>query len=98
MRFNFTLNNSHKYNNKRFQCCLLPRSFIEKYNCPEEQEAQDAAYERISKTHVPNMNALIQDPSVAKYYYETGPDLNIVCYCVNFIDEETGTWNTSLKK
>ena len=44
------------------------------------------------------MNSLVQDPSVGKYYYEVGPDLNIVCYCVNFIDETTGTWNTSLKK
>ena len=35
MTFNFTLDNGHKYNNMRFQCCVLPRTYVEKFNCPE---------------------------------------------------------------
>jgi hypothetical protein len=32
------------------------------------------------------------------FYYNLGPDLNIVCYGLNFIDKATGKFNTSLKK
>lgn len=33
-----------------------------------------------------------------QFYYHLGADLNIVCYGLNFIDQATGKFNTSLKK
>lgn len=62
------------------------------------ESEQREAYERIASTHYPKITELVKDPSVRDYYYELGPDLNIVCYAMNFIDRETGTWNRSLKK
>lgn len=84
--------------NYKFKCVLLPRTYVERFNCPELQEEQDAAYKKIADTPINQTGCLIRDETVGKYYFELGPDLNIVCYCVNFFDEVKNCWNTSLKK
>ena len=38
------------------------------------------------------------DKKFQDFYFNLGPDLNIVCYGLNFIDKTTGEFNTSLKK
>ena len=81
-----------------FKNLMLPRNYCNKYNVPGEEAQMLEAYEKISTT-TPSLldELLVAKPQYSKYYMDLGPDLNIVCYCVNFKDN-SGNWNTSLVK
>lgn len=86
---------------ERFECLMLPRLYCEKENKPELKEAEMAAIVKISETGPTELEGLVtgsQDPNFQNFYHCLGPDLNIVCYGLNFIDQATGKFNTSLKK
>lgn len=54
----------------------------------------------ISKQPITELSTLLTEceDKVSKYYYGLGPDLNIVCYGLNFTDKVTKIPNRSLKK
>ena len=59
------------------------------------------AIAKISQTSPTGLQSLVtgsENANFSNYYYNLGPDLNIVCYGLNFIDKTTNKFNTSLKK
>lgn len=58
-----------------------------------------AAIQKIANSSVTKLSGLLSlgDQSFNNYYYNLGPDLNIVCFGLNYIDKTTNAFNKSLK-
>ena len=96
--YNHLLTNGVFLKKQRFKSQLLPLNYIEKNSSGNVLE-MNAAYEKIATTTPAHMEEMLRlNSNYEKYYYDLGPDLNILCYNINYIDKDTGTWNTSLKK
>ena len=68
---------------KKLKCLPLPRRYTEEYQSGE-RELEDRAYEIIAKTEPAEMERMIRGSIYEKFYLHLGPDLNIVCFSLNF--------------
>ena len=67
---------------KSFKCLHLSRKYSEKHQ--GEAELEEEAYQLITKAQPAEMERVIKGSIYEKFFLHLGPDLNIVCFCLNF--------------
>lgn len=82
---------------EKFGCYMLPRLYCEKTEKPELRKEEMQAIKQIAKTSPLSLKKMVKEHNWEQYYLNLGPDLNILCYCVNFTNAD-GSFNRSLKQ
>lgn len=78
---------------------MLPRLLCEKEGSPEKRNSELKDIEFIAKSSPEDIEKALADETIdSRVYYSLGPDLNIVCYGLNFTDPVTRQPNRSLKR
>jgi len=98
-RFFVRLMDFKRKSNGLFEAWPLARFPAEKMKKSQKEidEEKEFIYQNMSVVPEDEFHLKLEDPQINKIFNEMGPDLNVLTWSLNFLDEKTGKMNTSLK-